>query len=171
VLQEALGNHGIGAKTIITADGEYGQALISRWPMTASEVCDISYPEREPRRAIRSEIATPQGPLRVVATHLGLSLGERRSQARALLDLIQGAAMTTVMLGDFNDWFWAGSVRRVLARALPGRTNHRTFPSICPLLHLDRVYCRPREALVRWSTDRRAARISDHLPVIADVRV
>jgi endonuclease/exonuclease/phosphatase family metal-dependent hydrolase len=171
VLQEALGNHGIGAKTITTADGEYGQALISRWPMTASEVCDISYPEREPRRAIRSEIATPQGPLRVIATHLGLSLGERRSQARALLDLIQGAAMTTVMLGDFNDWFWAGSVRRVLARALPGRTNHRTFPSICPLLHLDRVYCRPREALVRWSTDRRAARISDHLPVIADVRV
>ena len=171
VLQEALGNHGIGAKTITTADGEYGQALISRWPMKESEVCDISYREREPRRAIRSEIATPAGPLRVIATHLGLSLGERRNQARALLDLIGDTAMTTVMLGDFNDWFWAGSVRKVLARALPGRTNHRTFPSKWPLLHLDRVYCRPREALLSWHTDPRAARISDHLPVIADVRV
>jgi endonuclease/exonuclease/phosphatase family metal-dependent hydrolase len=81
------------------------------------------------------------------------------------------SAATTVMLGDFNDWLWAGSVRKVLARALPGRTRHRTFPSICPLLYLDRIYCRPREALVRGYTDRSARAISDHLPVIADVRV
>ena len=171
ILQDALGSHGVGAKTITTADGEYGQALISRWPMQATEVCDISYQEREPRRAIRSEIATPLGPLRVIATHLGLSLGERRSQARALLDLIGDGDMTTVALGDFNDWFWAGSVRKVLARALPGRTYHRTFPSICPILHLDRIYCRPREALVRGYNDKSAHGISDHLPVIADVRV
>ena len=30
VLQAALGSHGIGAKTVVTADGEYGQALFSR---------------------------------------------------------------------------------------------------------------------------------------------
>ncbi len=171
ILQSALGSHGVGAKTITTVDGDYGQALFSRWPMQSSEIRDISFPEREPRRAIRSEIATPAGPLRVIATHLGLSLGERRSQAAALLELMDGAAMTTVMLGDFNDWLWAGSVRKVLARALPGRTRHRTFPSICPLLYLDRIYCRPREALLGGRTDRSARRISDHLPVIADIRV
>ena len=171
VLQEACGGHGVGAKAISTADGEYGQALISRWPMLTNKVCDISYPEREPRRAIRCEIATPAGPLRVIATHLGLALGERRTQARALLDLIGEDAMTTVALGDFNDWFWVGSVRAVLARALPGRTRYPTFPAICPVLRLDRIYCRPREALVRWRTDMTARRVSDHLPVIADVRV
>jgi endonuclease/exonuclease/phosphatase family metal-dependent hydrolase len=171
ILQQALGNHGVGAKTISTTDGEYGQALFSRWPMQSSEVRDISFQEREPRRAIRSEIATPLGPLRVIATHLGLSLGERRSQAAALLELMEGAAMTTVMLGDFNDWFWAGSVRKVLARALPGRTRHRTFPSIFPVLHLDRIYCRPRDALLNGHTDPSARQISDHLPVIADVQV
>jgi endonuclease/exonuclease/phosphatase family metal-dependent hydrolase len=169
-LREALGAHGIGAKTITGKDGDYGQALFSRWPMHGTEVHDISYPEREPRRAIRSEIETPHGPLRVIATHLGLSIGERRSQARALLGLIGAAAITTVAMGDFNDWFWAGSVRGVLARALPGRTRHRTFPSICPLLHLDRIYCRPAAALARGWTDRSARGISDHLPVIADVR-
>jgi endonuclease/exonuclease/phosphatase family metal-dependent hydrolase len=171
VLQEACGGHGVGAKAISTADGEYGQALISRWPMQQSTICDISYPEREPRRAIRCEITTPGGPLRVIATHLGLSLGERRSQARALLDLIGEDAMTTVALGDFNDWFWVGSVRGVLARALPGRTRLPTFPSICPLLRLDRIYCRPREALLRGRTDAAGSEMSDHLPVIADVRV
>jgi endonuclease/exonuclease/phosphatase family metal-dependent hydrolase len=171
ILQEALGRHGVGAKTITTADGDYGQALFSRWPIQFSDVRDISFPEREPRRAIRGEIATPVGPICVVATHLGLSFGERRSQAAALLELARECAMTTVVLGDFNDWFWAGSVRKVLARALPGRTRHRTFPSVCPLLHLDRIYCRPRGALVRGYTDRSARQISDHLPVIADVKI
>jgi len=171
LLQEACGGHGVGAKAISTADGEYGQALVSRWPMQSSTICDISYPEREPRRAIRCEIATPAGPLRVIATHLGLSLGERRSQARALLNLIGESDMTTVALGDFNDWFWVGSVRGVLARVLPGRTRLPTFPARCPLMRLDRIYCRPREALLRWRTDASARAISDHLPVIADVRV
>jgi endonuclease/exonuclease/phosphatase family metal-dependent hydrolase len=171
ILQKAIGSHGVGAKTITTADGDYGQALFSRWPIRSSEVRDISFPEREPRRAIRGDIETPAGPLRIIATHLGLSLGERRSQAAALLELIGDVAATTVVLGDFNDWLWAGSVRKVLARALPGRTRHRTFPSICPLLHLDRIYCRPREALVGGYTDPAARAISDHLPVIADVVV
>ena len=139
--------------------------------MQVTEVRDISFPEREPRRAILSEIQTPSGPVRVIATHLGLSLGERRSQATALIDLIGNTSTTTVVLGDFNDWFWAGSVRKVLARALPGQTRHRTFPSVCPLLHLDRIYCRPREAMLRGFTDKTARAFSDHLPVIADIRV
>ncbi len=171
VLQEALGRHGIGAKSITTTDGEYGQVLISRWPLAACEVFDISYREREPRRAIRAEIDTPLGPLRVIATHLGLSVGERRNQAKALLDLAGSDAMTTVVLGDFNDWFWAGSVRQVLAGALPGLTRHRTFPSICPMLRLDRIYCRPHNTLVRGWSDTAARHLSDHLPVIADVRI
>ena len=171
VLQEALGNHGIGAKTVTTADGEYGQALISRWPMANTEIHDLSYPEREPRRAICSDSQTPAGPLRVIATHLGLSFRERHSQAVALLKMLDNLRTTTVALGDFNDWLWAGSVRRSLGRVLPGYTNHRTFPSRCPLFHLDRVYLWPRTALVASRTDPEARAISDHLPVISDIRL
>jgi endonuclease/exonuclease/phosphatase family metal-dependent hydrolase len=169
VLQQALGNHGVGAKSIVTADGEYGQTLISRWPMHATEIHDISYREREPRRAIKADIETPAGPLRVIATHLGLSIRERRDQSRALLDLIGTAPITTVVLGDFNDWLWVGSVRGVLARVLPGRTRHRTFPAIWPILRLDRIYCRPPQALLASFTDPLAWHVSDHLPVVADV--
>jgi endonuclease/exonuclease/phosphatase family metal-dependent hydrolase len=170
-LQSALGNHGVGAKTITTADGEYGQALISRWPIRGVEIHDISYQEREPRRAIRCEVAAPCGTLCVIATHLGLSLGERRDQSRALLKLIGCASTATVVLGDFNDWFWAGSVRKVLAAELPGRSRLRTFPSICPVFRFDRIYCRPATALQGAWTDPEARALSDHLPVIADVRL
>jgi endonuclease/exonuclease/phosphatase family metal-dependent hydrolase len=171
VLQKALGAHGIGAKTVTTADGDYGQALISRWPLCNTEIHDLSFPEREPRRAICSDVQTPAGPLRVIATHLGLSLRERHSQVAALLAMLGGLQTTTVALGDFNDWMWAGSVRRRLGRILPGYTNHRTFPSRWPLFHLDRVYLWPREALVSSHTDIEARAISDHLPVISDIRI
>jgi endonuclease/exonuclease/phosphatase family metal-dependent hydrolase len=171
VLQQALGRHGIGAKSIVTADGEYGQTLISRWPLHATEIRDISYREREPRRAIRTEIETPGGSLRVIATHLGLSIRERRDQGRALLDLIGAAPITTVLLGDFNDWLWVGSVRGVVARVLPGHTRHRTFPAIWPILRLDRIYCRPPRALLSSFTVPQAWHVSDHLPVVADVEL
>jgi len=171
LLRAALGKHGINAHSITTADGHYGQMLISCCPLISDEVHDISAPEREPRRAIRAEIETPAGPVRVVATHLGLSIGERRRQARLLLALAGGAEMTTVMMGDFNDWFWPGSVRSVLAERFPGRSRFRTFPARCPLLRLDRIYCWPRDALRRLFTDVRARHLSDHLPVIADVEL
>jgi endonuclease/exonuclease/phosphatase family metal-dependent hydrolase len=169
VLQDALGKHGVSARSITTDDGHYGQMLISCCPIRHSEIIDISAPEREPRRAIKAEVEMPAGPVRVVATHLGLSIGERRGQARKLIDLAGKPGMTTVVLGDFNDWFWAGSVHAVLRHELPGRSRFRTFPSFCPLLRLDRVFCRPAGALQRIFRDRAARDISDHLPVIADV--
>jgi endonuclease/exonuclease/phosphatase family metal-dependent hydrolase len=169
MLQNALGKHGIGAKSISTTDGDYGQMLISCCPILDSSVHDISWPEREPRRAIMAEISLPEGRLRLVATHLGLAIHERRNQARTLLKIAGSAAVPTVVLGDFNDWFWPGSVRKVLSREFPGRSRHRTFPSLCPLLRLDRIYCRPCEALLCSFVDRSARDISDHLPVIGDV--
>jgi endonuclease/exonuclease/phosphatase family metal-dependent hydrolase len=171
VLQQALGAHAVDARTVSTADGDYGQVLISRWPLRNTRIHDLSYPEREPRRAICTCIETPGGPIKVVATHLGLSLRERRSQAVTLMEMVRAADITTVALGDFNDWFWAGSVRRSLARALPGLTPHRTFPARFPLFQLDRVYLWPPSALVASRTDIEARHLSDHLPVVADIRV
>ena len=63
------------------------------------------------------------------------------------------SALTTVVMGDFNDWMWPGSVQNVLARKLPGRTRHRTFPARFPLLKLDRIYCRPASALLSSRVD------------------
>lgn len=169
-LTGAVGTYGIGAKSLTGADGDYGQMLISRFPVTSHTIRDISFGEREPRRAIRAELATPQGPLIVVATHLGLSIGERRGQARALTELSAGDS-PAVVIGDFNDWFWPGSVRAVLSRTLRARTRFRTFPAAFPLLRLDRIYCRPASAMVRSFIDRSARALSDHLPVIVDLKL
>lgn len=169
-LTGAVGTYGIGAKSITGADGDYGQMLISRFPVTSQAVRDISFGEREPRRAIRAEVATPQGPLTVVATHLGLSFHERRRQTAMLAELAAGEA-PAVVVGDFNDWFWPGSVGGGLRGLLDGRTFWRTFPSAFPLLRLDRIYCRPAGAMVHSFVDRAARSLSDHLPIVADLHL
>ena len=56
LLREAVGEHGIEAKSISTADGDYGQMLVSRCPFNATEVHDITHADREPRRAIETEV-------------------------------------------------------------------------------------------------------------------
>lgn len=170
MLKRVLGHHGIAAAAITTPDGDYGQVLLSRWPMTNTEVHDISVSGREPRRAITAVVNSPAGQLFVLATHLGLKFVERRHQCRQVAALTTLSSLTTVAIGDFNDWMWPGSVQNVLARKLPGRTRHRTFPAHFPLLKLDRIYCRPASALVSSRTDAAARTISDHLPVVAEIR-
>jgi endonuclease/exonuclease/phosphatase family metal-dependent hydrolase len=167
-LAKAVGDHSIDARSIVTEDGDYGQALFSCWPFAeAPAIVDVSYQEREPRRAISARILSSCGEVRVIATHLGLSIHERHAQAHALVDLVQPTR--TLVVGDFNDWFWVKSVRGVLAQICPVRTGFRTFPARLPMLRLDRIYA-SRDLRIRsaW-TDRKARAYSDHLPVIADV--
>jgi endonuclease/exonuclease/phosphatase family metal-dependent hydrolase len=169
LLREAVGEHGIEAKSITTADGDYGQMLASRCPFNGTHVHDITHADREPRRAIEPEVQCGHGKIRVVATHFGLSLTERRTQARRLVAIARAHDLPTVMLGDFNDWFWPGSLRHALKHELPGRTRQASFPSWCPVLRLDRIFCWPPHILKRSFVDRGAWRASDHLPVIADI--
>lgn len=170
---EGLGiGHLAEARTIAVPDGHYGHVLYSRWPTRDIVRHDLSVRRREPRMAIDTHVDTPQGPLRVVAVHLGLALLERRRQTAALAQMARASSgAPTVMMGDFNDWFSFRPVRRTLARALPESTYLRSFPACWPLLRLDRLYCSRRGMLVRSFTDTEARHASDHLPVIADIQL
>ena len=147
VLQDALGKHGIRAVSITTADGVYGQMLISCCPFRRHDVLDISRPEREPRRAMRRDRETPSGLVRVVATHLGLSIPRTARPGAATAGADRGARhdhgrdrrLQRLVLAS-------GSVRSLLARELPGRTRYRTFPAFWPPLRLDRSTAVPPRA-------------------------
>ena len=74
LLAKAVGDHSVDARSIVTEDGDYGQVLLSRWPFAEPpKISDVSYQEREPRRAIAARILSDYGEVRVVATHLGLT--------------------------------------------------------------------------------------------------
>lgn len=170
-LKNALGEHAAEARTISAPDGHYGHVVISRFPLIRTCVHDLSFGAREPRCAISSEIETPQGPLRLVTAHLGLGISERRDQSATLAALAREGEGPCVVMGDFNDWFSFGWVRRRLKGVLPARTMERTFPAACPLLRLDRIYCGAPARLLRSWTDTEARKASDHLPIIADLAI
>ena len=118
ILAVALGSHAADARLITAPDGDYGHALISRWPMRGITRHDVSLEGREPRAAIEAIVDTPGAALHVVAAHLGLSFRERRHQASLLADLGRRTCLPSIVMGDFNDWVWRGSVQRALAECM-----------------------------------------------------
>jgi endonuclease/exonuclease/phosphatase family metal-dependent hydrolase len=135
--------------------------------MTHRQVHDISMIGREPRKVIEAHVHLPWGPVRVIATHLGLRRGERRWQMDQLRDIVMAdLSSPAVLLGDLNDWR-DGRGRDPLSDLFDVQTEHRSFPSRFPVLPLDRIMCRAGLRLITSRTVREASVASDHLPVVA----
>lgn len=166
-LKQVLGSHAAEARTIVAPDGHYGHVLISRWPMHDVKIHELHISHRETRCAIEATIESPYGWIRVIAAHLGLRPNELRSQLGIFRALVESQTGGLLMMGDFNDWH--GRVRSSLTTLIPTHTMQKTFPSMRPILNLDRIYCRPGNALIHSWSETASRRASDHLPVFADV--
>lgn len=152
----------------------FGNVLLTRHPIRSLERIDLSSSRREPRGALEATIDVGGETLHVLATHLGLQLGERRVQVGKLVErLVARHASFSVVLGDFNDWVPGRSVVRALEDLLGPTAKPRSFPSTYPLLALDRIWVQPRHALrsIVAHTSALARRASDHLPVIAEIEL
>lgn len=173
-LAQRLGFHVAAGLNIVCHRGHYGNALLSRWPILASRLIDLSAVGREPRGGIDADVAWPaeDGALRVIVTHLGLRAWERRRQMVSLLGHIRGredASRPLLLMGDFNEWVRSGPVSRSLSGAMSCEDYVASFPARWPLLPLDRICGRSltlsRRPARHVSDTSRVA--SDHLPVRA----
>ena len=171
-LAEAAGAKAIAGPTLREAKGRYGNAVLSRIEPREVRRADISVPGREPRGALQLVLETTAATVSVLATHLGLSVEERRRQmARLAMLLDESVSEVTVLLGDFNEWRpWGRSLRDLKGRFAPPATPP-TFPSRRPFLALDRIWVRPDHRLktVHVFKDAQAREASDHLPLVADL--
>lgn len=163
--------------------GEYGNAILSQFPITATENVDLTLDGRKARSVLHAEIQLPvdEGRTRTLHAfdlHLGLSERERREQLRRFLQcapLHRVQARTPVVVaGDFND-VWGSLGQRLLEPAgftgAPRRL--RTFPAFAPLRALDSIYVRGEVVLHGTHTLRTAltARASDHLPLVTTLQL
>lgn len=167
-VRDALGGYLVEARLFGPSGREYGHVLWSRHPIETSAIHPLPGPGMEPRGAIEALIATPLGPLRIVAAHFGLDPRCRPRQAAAVVGL-RTAGVPTVVLGDFNEWRRKGPVHRRLASALPVHTPVPTWPVGRPFACLDRIYASSDVTLrtIRARSD--AAAASDHLPLVAEI--
>ena len=180
LLAEALGlPHLAYQQNVSLTHGHYGNAVLSRYPLTAAEDVDLTIPLKKRRRALVVRCRVPVGgharSLLVVNVHLGLSSIERQFQLRQLLQrhpLTQASRWLPIAIGgDYNDFF--GNLgRRVMFPQGFASTGQRirTFPAVLPVRSLDHIFYRGslelRHAFA--SRGRLARQASDHLPLVAD---
>jgi endonuclease/exonuclease/phosphatase family metal-dependent hydrolase len=161
--------------------GHYGNALLSRYPVLSAENEDISDHRYEHRGLLHTVIKVPgwRRNLHCVCVHLSLHERGRRRQLDAIVERMESFAdkrLPIIVAGDFNDWRQRASA--VLEKSLgmtevsaaAGGRHGRTFPSLLPLLRLDRIYVRGFRVL--GSQVHRGApwnRLSDHLAVSAEL--
>ena len=174
------GLHGWYGAAMPFQGGEYGQALLSRWPLESPRVLRLpGTPGREPRIAVAAFVETPAfGRIRWVGLHLDASRedGDRWEQAGALLADLRQDALPTLMAGDFN----ATPDSRVMQRLLDPATGWTdtaqgsaapTSPAGQPKSRIDYVLASPGN---RWQVlESRVlpeAVASDHRPLLAVVR-
>lgn len=171
LLREVTGFHAVEGPTEDNARRRYGNAVLSRYPITCARSIDLSFGSREARGALDADIDCHGHALRVVATHLGLLPAERRDQIRRLLQAFDTDRMPVLLMGDVNEWFVWGRSLRWLVSHFKAAPAPRTFPSRWPLFALDRIWIRPRQRLLHVHVHNSAlARIaSDHLPLVAHI--
>ena len=170
-----LGMEPIPGLTLERHDGPFGNALLTRRKVLAVRRLGFTYSGREPRNALDVEIEVAGEPVRVIVTHLGLWPAERRYQVKKILHLIRETPTCerVVVLGDINEWMPYGRPLRWMHGLFGRSPAERSFPARWPLVALDRVWVRPRHALLALKAHRSplAQVASDHLPVKAIVAI
>lgn len=172
-LERSLAMQSVAGLRLIRHTGEYGNAILTRFPVLSVRRHDLSYSRYEPRGALDVQLDVGGVVLRVLATHLGLLPSERRDQWRRLMVALSESPldMPTVLLGDMNEWFRPARTLHEADKAFGKPPSPADFPAFAPLLALTRIWVRPRAALISIEVHRSklTRRASDHLPLKAAI--
>ena len=158
--------------------GQYGNAILSRWPLAEVNNIDLTVPPKKRRGVLYARCRVRHGRRnRTVALfnlHLGLSALERGLQLRRFLKSQPFARYhprTPILLGgDFND-VWGNLGRKHLVPRGFARAGRPvpTYPAALPIRALDALYVRGDLDVRRCFRSRLqvAREASDHLPLVA----
>ncbi|MFP2907165.1 endonuclease/exonuclease/phosphatase family protein [Pyxidicoccus sp. 3LFB2] len=154
--------------------GDFGNALLSRWPITADRKLHLPHDDPYHQRRRIAVIATLDirgTPVQAVSVHNAtpiVGLGGRLDQAETIIDALEGTGPLQVVAGDFNTSD-PGSLKQTVKlfseRGFQWASQGvgDTADSVIGGLPLDFVFARGLSALER-GVDRRPAG-SDHFPV------
>ena len=191
-LERLTGYYGVFGKAIDFDGGQYGQAILSRWPIKESLVHPLpnvqqpngSMPEQ--RIVLETIVETDLGTIRLVATHLDHSKKDLRfEQAQAIDRLLDSPGLqadatsrnpnqsiATILAGDLNDVPESPTLgvfqkRWQMDPKLVG-ADLASYPSKAPEIRIDYVMPASDQGLVLESLEVLSEPVaSDHRPVLA----
>lgn len=180
-LTRLTGMHGVFGRSLDYQGGQYGIALLSRWPIAshATVPLHIDPPQPraggsvEPRVALFAEVQAPGGAIGVVNTHLDASRDDtwrRQEVAQLLIALRSQSRLPLLIGGDFNatpDSVVYATLRDAGVKdawTMCGDGDDLTYPADTPVKRIDYLFltgnARCTEARV---IDTQA---SDHRPLV-----
>jgi endonuclease/exonuclease/phosphatase family metal-dependent hydrolase len=159
----------------------FGNVVMSRFPIAHHSQYDLSWRTCEPRGCQRADLDIATGRcLHMYNVHLGTAVLERRYQAGRLASFVHDRRVEgpKIILGDFNEWT-RGLATKTLSSLFESvdikahLKRRRTYPGIFPVLHLDHIYYEGAVEVrsVELPRSRKALLASDHLPLVANLRI
>ena len=171
-LADKIWPHSSYIKNASYPSGHHGNAILSRWPIQKIKDLDLSVNLLEKRGLLHVAMTNENGfVIHVMCTHLNLLGYYRKMQVKFIKNYISktiGSDEVLILSGDFNDWREKITFDGLLDEAFKTVSNNfgKSFPSVWPLLSLDRVYYRNLKVqsaeVIKTS---RLIHSSDHLPL------
>jgi endonuclease/exonuclease/phosphatase family metal-dependent hydrolase len=157
-----------------TNRGEFGNALLCRWPLEDVEnhVVAAGWPLSQARTVLAATANADGRRIHALVAHFGLLPGEPELSTRVVLSAAAARDGALIVGGDLNRPLAGAACHRTLRGVLMdaarehSRLAEPTFPAPWPLLRLDYVYV--RDLLVQ-AVCVVPSSVSDHRPVLADV--
>lgn len=122
---DVLGAEHRGGHRLVVEGIGFGNAVVSRWPITGSKVLPLPAPDdaEELRTCVRVDVDSPHGPLQVFSTHLNWRFDQsdiRQEQVRAICRFIHEApprSYPPILCGDMNAPPDSDEIRMLTGRA------------------------------------------------------
>ncbi|MDQ3309869.1 MAG: endonuclease/exonuclease/phosphatase family protein [Gemmatimonadota bacterium] len=187
VLSRLTGFHGAFGKTLDYQGGEYGIAILSRWPISSDTLIRLpvqplqqraggSY---EPRGVLHARVAAPGGALDVLNTHLDPSREDHYrlqevAHVRTMAHRLRTANPRVVVGGDFNAEPGSAVIASMTADGWQdawtscGVGEGLSYPGDAPIKRIDYLFLAP--TLACHSAAVLETRASDHRPVLVVLR-
>jgi endonuclease/exonuclease/phosphatase family metal-dependent hydrolase len=143
---------------------QYGNALLSKYPIQASEVTVLPS-DGETRTLLQAEIHVGSQMVEFYNTHLGVTLEDRERQVPILVQKLEEATIPTILMGDFNmeiDHSLMAGIRNQFYKI----EVHQ--PTVLSGLEIDHIFVNMNVNVINaWTIPTPS---SDHDPVVAEIQ-
>lgn len=165
-LQQYLVHEGVYGGNIKLADGQYGNATFSAFPIIESENVSLTS-SKEQRGALCTTIQIGEHRVRILNTHLGLGRRERSQQMNEVNQLLMNTSFPNLLVGDLNT---TAPLLFTDMVDLAKKIGKEGVPTIFPLKkRIDYILASKSIELMDYEVI--PVTFSDHYPVKATVRL
>ena len=179
-----LKNSVFGLGKEFTWGDSIGNAVLSKYPIIASETFFVPEPTDEEKRPDEKDWyedriivkATIDVGVKIdfITTHFGLNPLEQERMIAKLVEVVDSAKNPVVLCGDFNNTPHSDTLKPLYQRltssaAVMGKTNEFTLDSFNPYITLDYIFLSKEFKVLSYDVIKVVA--SDHFPIVARVEI